>query len=238
MQTYRAVSGIVASFSKGFVSEVLLPTTFGFFLVFYSLCVYSFPWMLSHDNGIFNILGFLLRPRLYLYSSSERFLRGVLQGLSHHLPYNKWPQLVSETSWEEPMTSPVLHRFVPYISITWVTPSSEATSLEWTLMSLYSICSYCFYMLSRGRKPLTHFLTCWRFTWMKLNLRQSLIFFFLSREGGYASMVLILTITPSFSGQALAATLSFLVLPFLFKLDDFHFLESYFSFFPFHCRAE
>lgn len=44
-------------------------------------------------------------------------------------------------------------------------------------------------------------------------------------------MVLILTITPSFSGQALAATLSFLVLPFLFKLDVFHFLESHFSLF-------
>lgn len=124
MQTCRAVSGILASFSKGFVSEVLLPTTFIFFLVFYSLCVYSFPWMLSHDTGIFNILGFLLRPRLYLYSSSERFLRGVLQGLSHHWPYNKWPQLVSETSWEEPVTSPVLHRFVPNISTTWITPPS------------------------------------------------------------------------------------------------------------------
>lgn len=58
-------------------------------LVFYSLCVYSFPWTLSHDTGIFNILGFLLKPRLYLYSSSECFLRGVLQGLSHHLPYIK-----------------------------------------------------------------------------------------------------------------------------------------------------
>lgn len=124
MQTCRAVSAILGFIFKGLCLWSFVARNIHFFSLCSSHSVYSFAWTLSHDTGIFIILGPLLKPRVYFYSFSECFLRGVLQGHNHHLPYIKWHQLVSETSWEELMTSSILHSFISNISTTRITPPS------------------------------------------------------------------------------------------------------------------